>query len=273
MIRVYIAILFLLSNSIIAQEANTVFLGKKKQLVNNKELASEYFELHYKKNKIIGDCYQLIETNWVKISTYEVEILNDSLCIIEKKRSKEKSEFIVRSFEKKADSLFLILDKKNGNIVSKGYSKTVFPLITHGSYSSFYDNGQIASDATCINNQIISNERWLMNGDKALSNVFEYCDVLPEYPGGEKALFTFLSKTIRYPQLAKDHNIQGTVYVSFVVTEEGKLVEKQILKGHETLNEEALRVVNALASPWKPGTNDNIPIRLRFTLPISFRLK
>ncbi|OCX51214.1 hypothetical protein BEL04_21160 [Mucilaginibacter sp. PPCGB 2223] len=96
--------------------------------------------------------------------------------------------------------------------------------------------------------------------------------VNPEFPGGEKELAHFLSKNINYPSLARKYNIQGKVYVSFVIEKDGSLDQIKILRepGSGT-GDEVIRVIR-LSPNWKPGTRYGQISKIRFTLPVNFSL-
>jgi len=98
-------------------------------------------------------------------------------------------------------------------------------------------------------------------------------DEQPEFPGGEIGLMDFLRNNIKYPQFARETNIQGTVYVQFVIGKDGSIslirVQKEVGGG---LDEEAERVVRAMPK-WIPGKKDGKPINIIFILPIRFILQ
>lgn len=96
----------------------------------------------------------------------------------------------------------------------------------------------------------------------------------PEFPGGMVALMNYLEKNIQYPKECKENNIQGKVYVNFVVNTDGTLDNIEISKssGNEALDSEAVRLVKAMPN-WIPGKqNDGKAVRASFTLPVLFRL-
>ena len=102
--------------------------------------------------------------------------------------------------------------------------------------------------------------------------VFEKLDVLPEFPGGGKAMMEWLSQNIQYPKEAVDGKIEGRVMISFVIEKDGSVSNAKVFRGiDESLDNEALRVVNAMPN-WKPGMQDGQPARARFTIPVSFKL-
>ena len=95
---------------------------------------------------------------------------------------------------------------------------------------------------------------------------------MPEFPGGEDALYEFLAKNIKYPQAAKDSNIQGRVFVTFVVEKDGTLTNPRVVRDiGGGCGEEALRVVKMMPK-WKPGEQSGKVVSMGFTLPIRFNL-
>ena len=102
--------------------------------------------------------------------------------------------------------------------------------------------------------------------------VFDVVENMPQFPGGPQALFEFIGKNIRYPEEAEAAGIQGRVLVSFVVEKDGSISEPNIVKQIDpSLDAEALRVVNSMPD-WEPGTQNGEPIRVKYTIPFTFRL-
>ncbi len=98
--------------------------------------------------------------------------------------------------------------------------------------------------------------------------------VMPEFPGGNEGLHTFLRNNLKYPQQARDVTLEGIVYVSFVVEKDGSISNSYILRGIGSgCDDEALRVVRKMPQ-WNPGKNElGRPIRVQMNLPIKFVLK
>lgn len=98
-------------------------------------------------------------------------------------------------------------------------------------------------------------------------------EVMPEFPGGQSALYNFISSNMHYPIVAIENGIQGKVLVQFVVNQDGSIVDTEILRGVDpSLDKEALRIVS-LMPKWKPGLKKGKPVRVRFTVPLIFRLQ
>lgn len=96
---------------------------------------------------------------------------------------------------------------------------------------------------------------------------------MPEFPGGQKALLSFLSKNVNYPVIAQENGVQGKVYVTFIIDEKGRVTSPTILRGEdESLNREAIRVVSSMPN-WKPGRQQGKAVKVRFNVPIHFQLQ
>ena len=108
--------------------------------------------------------------------------------------------------------------------------------------------------------------------EEAEEEVFLVVEEDPEFPGGLDALSKFIADNIKYPQLAKENNITGRVFVSFVVEKDGRVGQVKILRDiGGGCGNEAVRVVKMMPK-WKPARQGNKPVRSRFTLPVMFRL-
>jgi protein TonB len=102
--------------------------------------------------------------------------------------------------------------------------------------------------------------------------IFTVVEEMPEFRGGDEARIKFLQSHIQYPQLAKESGIMGTVYVTFVVDENGRVTSVKVLRGiGGGCDEEALRVVRMMP-PWKPGKQSGKNVRVQFNMPIKFTL-
>jgi TonB family protein len=104
--------------------------------------------------------------------------------------------------------------------------------------------------------------------------VFRFVEVMPEFPGGMDALMKYIQRNIAYPEFEKDQNIQGTVVAEFIVTTEGTLENIRIIrpvKNSKYFNAEVIRVIKKMPN-WKPGTQSGEPVKVRFNLPVTFKL-
>jgi TonB family protein len=97
-------------------------------------------------------------------------------------------------------------------------------------------------------------------------------DKMPEFPGGTQGLILYLQEHLHYPSSDKLRGIQGNLYISFIIEENGKISSVEILKGlGGECDSEAVKAVSSMPD-WQPGIVDGKPVRVRFTLPITFQL-
>lgn len=101
---------------------------------------------------------------------------------------------------------------------------------------------------------------------------FILVEQMPEFPGGETELFSFLSQNLRYPPEARQINVSGVVFVYFVVEPDGLVSGIRVRRGIGSgCDEEAMRIVG-LMPRWSPGKQGGVPVRVQFTLPVKFTL-
>lgn len=108
---------------------------------------------------------------------------------------------------------------------------------------------------------------------EAPQQIFTIVEQMPEFPGGEEKLFEYLGKNIKYPSMARENGITGTVYVTFVVEGNGEISDVKKLRGiGGGCDEEAMRVVKAMPA-WKAGKQNGKSVRVQYNLPIKFTLR
>lgn len=108
----------------------------------------------------------------------------------------------------------------------------------------------------------------------AQEQVHTVVDEMPQFPGGEQALYAYLGSNIRYPEMERESEIQGRVYIRFVVETDGAITNVTTLRGVSGgpgLEREAMRVVSAMPK-WTPGKMAGKPVRVQYNLPVSFKL-
>ena len=103
--------------------------------------------------------------------------------------------------------------------------------------------------------------------------IYEVCEQMPIFEGGDAALMKYLTDSVKYPELAKKHGVQGRVVIGFIVEKDGSLTDVKVLRHVDVaLDAEALRVVKGMPK-WIPGCQDEQLVRVRYNVPVSFRLK
>jgi len=103
--------------------------------------------------------------------------------------------------------------------------------------------------------------------------IINFTEIMPELPGGERALVGYLARNVKYPVIAQENGIEGRVYISFVVDKDGTIFDVNIVRGVDTSHDnEALRVVKTMPK-WKPGQQGGKAVKVRYNVPISFDLR
>ena len=96
---------------------------------------------------------------------------------------------------------------------------------------------------------------------------------MPQFPGGDKALYNFVSQEIQYPRIAEKWGMEGKVYVQFIVTKEGNVTDVKVVQGiGKVCDDEAIRVTKLLPK-WIPGKKGGKPVNVRISIPIVFKLQ
>lgn len=95
---------------------------------------------------------------------------------------------------------------------------------------------------------------------------------MPEFPGGNSALFLFLATNVKYPTISQENGIQGRVIVSFVIDKDGSITDIEVVRSIDPfLDKEAIRVIKIMPK-WKPGMIKGKPVRVKYTVPVTFSL-
>ena len=105
------------------------------------------------------------------------------------------------------------------------------------------------------------------------TKVFTVVEQMPMFPGGDAALMSYLANNIHYPTVAAENGVQGRVVVGFVVERDGSITDVRILRGVDpSLDREAMRVVKSMPR-WTPGKQNGSAVRVKYQVPVAFRLQ
>ena len=103
--------------------------------------------------------------------------------------------------------------------------------------------------------------------------IFQVVEEMPEFPGGMAECLKFLSQNIRYPAISQENGVQGRVIVQFVVNQDGSIVDPVVVRSVDPyLDKEALRVISMMPK-WKPGKQRGKAVRVKYTVPVTFKLQ
>lgn len=105
------------------------------------------------------------------------------------------------------------------------------------------------------------------------AEIFMVVEEMPEFPGGMAECLKFLGKNIKYPTIARENGVQGRVIVQFVVNQDGSIVDPVVVRSVDPyLDKEALRVIKTMPK-WKPGKQRGKAVRVKYTVPVTFKLQ
>ena len=184
----------------------------------------------------------------------------------------ERAEFFIDGMYKLPQDQSFVTDK-NGNFSFKAFKST--PMIVVWKKDGKQMAVQVPAEAQNISDmKIVMNREWLNPPvDDPDNPVFEVVESMPEFPGGGMtAMMQFLSKNIKYPVNAQKNGTQGRVTVQFIVNADGSISNIGIIRGVDPeLDGEAVRVISTMPN-WKPGTQKGKPVRVKYTVPVMFRL-
>ncbi|MBL7706103.1 MAG: TonB family protein [Taibaiella sp.] len=140
----------------------------------------------------------------------------------------------------------------------------------HGKVKSYYAKGRLKRRDVYRNGNLVKGQCWDERGQKIAHRPYF---VIAQYTGGDAARQRFLSDNLRYPNIARENEIQGKVKLSFAIEKDGSITAVKIDESvHESLDREAQRVILKMPR-WQPATEDDEPVKSYFALPIQFRLK
>ncbi|MDR1601871.1 MAG: energy transducer TonB [Tannerella sp.] len=129
------------------------------------------------------------------------------------------------------------------------------------------DNQRDAQVQTYVPPAVVEEE------EEDAQHIFQVVEKMPEFPGGQAAMLSFITKALKYPVVAQENGIAGRVTCSFVVNKDGSIVDIEVVRGIDaSLDKEAMRVISTMPK-WQPGQQRGKPVRVKFTIPVNFRLQ
>lgn len=124
-----------------------------------------------------------------------------------------------------------------------------------------------------IRNDIAVNTNESEEKKEVANKVFDVVEQMPSFPGGNDALMKFLQENVKYPVVAQENGVQGRVVVSFVVEKDGSITDVKVVRSVDpSLDKEATRVVKSMPR-WIPGKQNGAAVRVKYNVPVSFRLQ
>ena len=221
----------------------------------------------YKLEQALKEATAMVEQQTVDTETEEVEEEEEEEEIIELPPEPEEvmeKEEVANSIQNTA--IDIVDDDKLVN-----ETKSQEELTEDDRVVASVDVNDGVDDAT---KTVVTKEVVVVEEKPKVEETFELANVQekPEFPGGEKAMYDFMNKNLRYPAAAQEDGIQGTVVVQFTIGKDGSVTNvKAVRSPHESLANEAVRMVNSMPK-WPPGRNNGQAVKVNYTLPGRFKL-
>lgn len=171
----------------------------------------------------------------------------------------------------------IMMNKKKSNAAGHiKYALFVLPafaLLVAGNISCSQDASQTEDAKEEVVAPVSPEAKEAPADSTAKEEVFMVAEQMPEFPGGMKELLKFLQENVKYPENAMKNNVQGRVIVQFVIEKDGTPTEFKVARSVDPdLDAEALRVLQTMPK-WKPGMQRGEVVRVKFTVPVSFKLQ
>jgi hypothetical protein len=243
--------------------------------VNNKPLPDEGTAIIMIQIKQMTDKHMETESSvkwkneWKSLYIEKIKIINDNEYFIRKYENGRQAKRFVRFYSLEPDATYTFVEMNNDAVIRKGTTTTRMPLCFEGEVIEYYPNESLKSKSIYHNNQLVSNENWLENGEKYIDNIFYSTDIPPSYDIEQANLHNHISAEFSKHKLI---DISGTMLVGFVIMETGDLAGAHIVKGITSdLDQVAVNAFESFPGKWKPAQLNNSNVRCYCTMPINFK--
>jgi TonB family protein len=256
------------SVNLIGQTDTTIYYSKYGIIVPSID-SSVYYEKFVtdKKNKMTLSSFMKKDDKWQNETVVKISKKTDSSFLM---TTKEKQ---TRVFHK-TDSGYIIKDYLDSKLIQTGSARLIFPLIRSGLWKTYSPiTGEIISENLFYNDHMIFYKYWISKSS-FIQDSSRHIDTPAKFIGGDPALTYFINMNIVYPEDAKYNNIQGRVFINFIVTASGDVVGARATnKVDKDLENEAIRVIRLTRGQWIPAKSGEKSVNCFFTAPVTFQLK
>jgi hypothetical protein len=258
-----------IASPVVGQNDTVVYFGTNGKLVNPAKAVVRK-EIHYKSpTKIEEITYRRSNKDWARVNAEQIKIMKDSSFQIQSKSPGYKN-IIKRVFFEKNKGTSRFQDISDEKLLRTGHASSKIPLILHGEVIDYYENGNIRSKSQFRNNELVSNQNWLENGEKYIDTIFYSVDEEPMLSGGNFKLHQHMRQA--FVDSGLDFStVSGNMLLGFVVMESGEIGGIRIVKGLGTqMNNIALSALKSLGGKWKPARLNGKDVRYYQLFPINF---
>lgn len=219
--------------------------------------------------KISVSTHKENDGNWQLLYSEKIKVVNDSTFSIRMKGDAFSGR-ITRKFELLENGNYKFTDWLEDRIKRTGETKLKIPLFFDGEVTEFYNNGRIKSVSQYKNNELISNQNWLPNGEKTVDNIFYSVDREPLFNPGTGILHAQILKKIKDFEFDLSA-VEGRIVLGFVVMKTGEIDGVYVIKGlASSLDNIAVQAINSIEGAWTPARLNNENVNYLQLFPINF---
>jgi hypothetical protein len=225
---------------------------------------------HIKDNRIETETSVKWRNEWRTLYSEKIKVNNENEYLVRKYSNGRQTERFIRFYSWTADNTFSFVEMDNDAVIRKGSTSAKLPLCLENEVIEYYPGEIVKSKSIYQNNQLLSNENWLPDGNKYIDNVFYSVDIAPSYDLETSNLHQHISSEFSKHKLI---DIYGTILIGFVIMENGELTGARIIKGISSdINQTAMDAIETFPGKWQPALLNNEPVRFYCTMPINFKL-
>ena len=211
------------------------------------------------------------DDGWLMIEKEQIRTGNDGILDIRKNGERYFSKKIYRKMTQLEPGLYEFSESDAGGILRTGFSTRYLPLHLEGFVTEYHSNGNVKSISEYRNNQLISNQNWLRNGEKYIDSIFYSADREPEFKMGPEFFHKYILQNL-YDSDIDLTQIQDVVEVAWVVMENGEMDGVIALSGRSLqLNQFLVNTIAGMPGKWQPALLDGKVVRYFISVPLNFQ--
>lgn len=248
--------------------ANSRLVDQAADAIVKKEVRTKSDTRYVIKTSILSDGKK--NDRWTVIEQEKINIENDGTLLIKKKGEGYIPTKIYRKMTQLEPGLYEFSESDISKVLRTGFSTRYLPLHLEGLVTEYHTNGNVKSISQYRDNQLVSNQNWLSNGDKYIDSIFYSADSEPEYKMGPKFFHSYLLQNL-YDSDIDLSQISDVVEVGWVVMENGSIEGVITLKGRSRqLNNFLVNTIAALPGEWQPARLNGKAVRYFVSIPLNF---
>lgn len=207
---------------------------------------------------------------WVVSGREKIKVEENNTLYISRKGKRVFADKIYRKMTLIKPGYYEFSESGEGRVIRTGYSSSYLPLNLEGQVTEYHSNGNVKSTSQYTDNQLVSNENWLRNGDKYIDTIFYSADRDPEFKNGPAFFHRYLLQSL-YDSDIDLSQIRDEVELGWVVMENGEIAGILTLSGRSrVLNQFLVNTLAAMPGEWQPAMLNGKIVRYFISIPLNF---